>query len=81
MFASGATNLEGSANPNGHMHIWLRDRVAGQTSLVSQTSAGQEADSGSTDFSIAPDGWGVIFGSRAANLDPLDWRSRTEINP
>jgi Tol biopolymer transport system component len=56
--------------------VFVRDRVAGTTSLVSVSSSGEQGNgpSGENDFheptniAISPDGRFVAFGSRASNL-------------
>jgi Tol biopolymer transport system component len=66
-FESLATNLV-SGDTNGAYDIFVRDRTAGTTTLVSKNSAGVEGDSGSYSASISADGRYVTFQSSATNL-------------
>jgi len=70
VFRTLATNLPGIPPGNTYRHIYIRDRVNGTTNLVSRSTAGVAGNQGSTsDFTIASDGWGVLFNSIADNLD------------
>ena len=67
VFASRAGNLATTAT-NGHAGIFVRDRVAGTTTLVSGPPAGKQAN-GDADFpSISANGQLVAFNSSATNL-------------
>lgn len=65
-FESDATNLPGSLSPDDQ--VYLRDRKAGKTSLVSKTTGGSPADEDSEDPAISPNGAFVGFESEATNL-------------
>lgn len=64
-FASSASNLLG-APVNGSVRIYLRDRVQGNTSLVSVGPGGSDL-SGARNPVISPDGSLVVFGSAAGS--------------
>ena len=66
-FTSAATNLV-AGDVNGVDDIFLRDRVAGTTTLVSVSSAGVQGNGASLDASISGDGRYVVFESAASNL-------------
>ncbi len=75
VFRSAATNLPNTGvNPTGIQHIFVRDRQLATTILISKKSGDGTPANGSstTDFAIAPDGWGILFNTAADNLDPLD---------
>jgi Tol biopolymer transport system component len=68
-FESRATNLvPGGTNQTTWQHIFVHDRDAGTTSLVSADSAGNDADTGSGDPTISHDGRYIAFTSYATNL-------------
>jgi len=66
-FVSQSTNLVTGVSGQ---HVYLRDRQTGQTSLVSQNTAGQAANAGSNNTAPAISGNGqfVAFVSNATNL-------------
>jgi Tol biopolymer transport system component len=66
-FQSSATNLVQNDSNNAH-DIFVRDRQTSQTSRVSVSSAGAQAQGDSTDPSISADGRLVAFVSDAADL-------------
>ena len=67
-FVSGASNLV-PEETNVYVDVFVRDRVAGTTSLVSVTSTGAPADDESCcGTSISADGRYVAFNSLASNL-------------
>jgi hypothetical protein len=70
-FYSAATNLV-PGGTNGAFHVFVRDRQAGTTTLVSVNSAGQQADLGGLDPVLSADGRFVAFFSPATNLGPGD---------
>jgi hypothetical protein len=70
-FPSLATNLVLN-DTNKAWDIFVHDRVNGETTRVSVTSDGKQADAGSYGVSISPDGRYVAFGSNATNLVPED---------
>jgi Tol biopolymer transport system component len=68
-FASYATNLvRGQQLKTDQLDIYVRDRSAGRTRLVSISSAGAEPNSDSYQPSISGDGNVVAFSSSATNL-------------
>src|SRR5258708_3372263 len=77
-FQSGATNLVSGAIPN---QIYLRDRQAGTTELVSVSTGGAPANSSCFNFppSISGDGRYVAFWSAASNLVPGDTNDTSDI--
>jgi Tol biopolymer transport system component len=66
-------------NTNGLNNVFLRDREAGVTGLVSVPSAGGAANGASFDPSISDSGRYVAFASRATNLVPGDTNGRTDV--
>jgi Tol biopolymer transport system component len=66
-FESNATNLV-AGGTNGKRHIFVRDRKAEQTTLLSVDSEGVEANHDSFEPSISADGRYVAFESEATNL-------------
>ena len=75
-FSSYASNLSGD-KPNGYEQVYVRDLLAGTTTLVSRNSAGEVGDSDSGGSNSMPsvqaatmsaDGRFVAFTSTAANL-------------
>lgn len=52
--------------------IFVRDRVAGTTVRVSESSAGEEGNARSIGNAISGDGLVTVFGSEASNLVPND---------
>jgi Tol biopolymer transport system component len=63
-FESVASNLGGSFPP-GHRQVWVRDRVAGSSTLVSLSASGTAGSNHSYAPSISADGTLVAFHSRA----------------
>lgn len=69
LFASYATNLASGVNSG----VYIRDRVAQRTELVSVRTDGTPANGGvTTGGSMSPDGRYVAFDSNATNLHPGD---------
>ena len=68
-FSSFATNLTTSGG-NGQEQVYLRDRVAGTTKLISVASAGGLGDARSYRGMVSTDGRYVAFASKATNLTP-----------
>ena len=64
-FWSQSTNLGGT---NGKQDIFVRDRNAGTTAVVSVASDGTQADGNSGDPAISADGCHIAFVSAATNL-------------
>lgn len=71
VFSSTASNLV-TGDGNGTSDIFLRDRVAGTTTLVSVSSAGVQSNGPSTNPALSRDGRFIAFACGATNLDPLD---------
>lgn len=70
-FMSYATNLS-SGTVKGYLQIFLRDREAGTTVLVSKTPDGAEANSTSAEPRISGDGSRIVFWSYSTDLVPGD---------
>ncbi len=70
-FASLATTLIAD-DTNQVWDIFVHDRDKGETTRVSISSDGLQADAGSYGVAISPDGRFVAFGSNATNLVPAD---------
>lgn len=68
-FASVSSNLV-EADSDDSMDIYVRDRVAGTTELVSKSSTGVKGNDGSSKAAISADGRFVVFESGATNLVP-----------
>ena len=77
-FYSGATNLV-PGDVNLRSDVFLRDRIAGTTELVSVSTGGVPANHWSFDLSLSADGQFVAFRSLASNLVPGDANSRDDI--
>lgn len=73
VFESAADNLS-DADDDSVVNIYVRDRQAGTTELVSRAGgvAGAGADADSISPAISPEGRYVAFESRATNLSDLD---------
>lgn len=67
VFSSSASNLV-AGDANHHSDVFVRDRVAGGTDLVSVSSAGVQANEDSLGTAISDDGRYVVFDSPASNL-------------
>jgi Tol biopolymer transport system component len=76
-FASAATDL-GPTDTNGAPDIYLRDLVAGTTSLLSSNGA-EPANGGSFQPVFSPDGTRLVFRSDASNLGPTDTNHADDI--
>ncbi|MEW6746093.1 MAG: calcium-binding protein [Planctomycetota bacterium] len=77
-FPSLATNLV-SGDTNGRSDIFVHDLQTHETTRVSVSSSGAEADQGSTSTSISGDGRHVAFASGATNLVPGDTNDWTDV--
>ena len=64
---------------NNTVDIFVRDRVTGQTTRVSTSSAGAQANGNSSDPDISADGRFVVFTSSASNLIAGDTNNTTDI--
>ena len=67
-FLSAATNLVPGVPPGGQPQLYLRDRVAGTTALISHAADGSPANNLSSDPYVSADGRFVAFSSQATNL-------------
>ncbi len=70
-FASAATNLTAAPDDNGATDIFIHDRQAAETALIS-LGMGGAGDGDSRQPAITADGRVVVFASSAANLTPDD---------
>lgn len=77
-FRSQASNLVPNDN-NGVPDIFLRDRQAGTTEIVSVSSAGEIGDGASNHPAITDDGRYVVFKSAAANLVAGDTNAQEDV--
>ena len=79
MFGSSATNLV-PMDTNGLPDVFLRDRLAGLTEIVSVSSSGSQGDGFSWGVgSISADGQLVVFESNSTNLVPNDTNGAEDI--
>lgn len=69
VFASSG-NLPGGTGPITNDQIWLRDRQAGTTELISATADGEPGNGNSDWPKISANGRWIAFRSTASNLDP-----------
>lgn len=60
-------------------HVYVRDRGAGRTTLVSRSTLGATADTGGSSPALSTDGRFVAFVSGAANLVPGDTNRATDV--
>jgi PKD repeat protein len=77
-FESVATNLV-SGDTNAKRDVFVRDRAAGTTNLISKSSAGIVGNDASYDPSISVDGRNVTFESIATNLVTDDTNGMRDI--
>jgi Tol biopolymer transport system component len=75
VFASDAQNLVHSTKPH-LVEVFVRDRVAHTTRLVSVSTSGRTGNGNSSDPSISANGRFVAFDSDASNLVPGDPRAQ-----
>jgi Tol biopolymer transport system component len=78
VFSSYADNLV-SGDTNGRGDVFLRDRLTGDTFLVSKNSSGSTANNWSEEPSISANGKYIVFTSRASNLVAGDTNSNDDI--
>ncbi|MCB8942378.1 MAG: PD40 domain-containing protein [Ardenticatenaceae bacterium] len=71
-FESFATNLVAGGTAEFRQHIFVRDWQAGVTTLVSQSSTGEEANDWSSTPALSENGRWLVFASAADNLVPAD---------
>lgn len=77
-FYTAASNLV-KDDGNAASDVFVRDRVAGKTTRVSTSSAGDEANGSSQDPSISGDGTLVTFSSDATNLVASDINGERDV--
>ena len=77
-FTSYATNLV-AVDSNGVEDVFIRDRVAGTTELVSLDSSGAQANGGVSCASISADARYVTFYGSASNLVPGDTNGAMDV--
>jgi|GEM_PF-1305764 len=77
-FQSAASNMVGG-DENGRIDIFVRDRQAGRTYLVSATPRGEEGNFDSEEPSISADGRYVAFQSSASDLVYGDENTTTDV--
>ena len=73
--ADTSVSIDGS-NPGTLSDVFVRDRVAGTTNLISKSTAGVAGNSSSDMAAISPHGRFVVFRSFASNLVPSPSGSR-----
>jgi Tol biopolymer transport system component len=78
VFGSLATNLV-PGDSNNSNDVFLRDRLTGQTVVISQSSDGTQGNSDSWTPSISADGRFVSFSSAATNLVTADNNGEIDI--
>ncbi len=66
VFEGNGKGLPGSSQ--SHAEVWMRDRNAGKTRLVSKTNDGKPASGDAVEPTVSADGRYVVFASEAANL-------------
>jgi Tol biopolymer transport system component len=77
-FSSFASNLV-AADTGGECQVYVRDRVAGTTKLVSVSTSGATGNQDSYTADISGDGRFVVFRSEADNLVPGDTNGRMDV--
>ncbi len=77
-FQSPFTNLD-PADTNGFADVFVYDREAGTTELVSITGSGVEGDLGAGRPAISGDGRYVAFGSRSTTFHPADVNGLSDV--
>ena len=78
VFASQSDGLS-QADDDEIQNVFLRDTVAGTTTLISRATGGAAANNNSQTPTISADGSRVAFASRATNLDPADTNSNLDV--
>ncbi len=79
-FASSASNfVPGNGDTNGRQDIFVHNRLTGETTRVSLSSADEEGDGHSAGAAISADGRIVAFASAASNLAPNDANRRQDV--
>ena len=77
-FGSEATNLVPGGS-NGQFQLYVRDRLAGITDVVSLASDGSQANQGAEAPTVSADGRFVAFHSPSDNLVPGDTNGTTDV--
>ena len=78
VFQSMASNLV-AGDTNRHTDVFVHDRATGQTTRVSVSSHGVQANDGSGEATISPDGRFVTFASMASNLVVGDTNQSSDV--
>jgi Tol biopolymer transport system component len=78
VFHSEATNLV-DADGNGRYDVFLRDRAAGTTTRLSESTTGVEGNNHSLDAVICRNGAIVVFRSDASNLVAVDTNASADV--
>ena len=77
-FSSTATNLA-AGDTDDQEDVYVRDRLAGTTTLLSVSTAGVKGNAGSWLPTLSADGRFVSFNSEATNLVPIDNLGRIDL--
>lgn len=77
-FASRATNAV-PRDTNNRSDVFVRDRLAGRTTLVSVSTTGTQGNDDSAYPALSADGRAVVFGSRASNLVAGDTNEASDV--
>jgi len=75
VFGFTGNSLDSRAN-NDKTHLYVEDRVAGTTELISLNATGEIANGSSFTADISADGRFVVFASEASNLTPISGAGR-----
>jgi Tol biopolymer transport system component len=78
-YTSAATNLDATADSNGKLDIYLRDRSAATTTRLSVSSAGAQTNGDSANATISASGTRVAFESDATNLVAADTNGQIDV--
>ncbi|MGF1664034.1 MAG: hypothetical protein ACFCVG_16485 [Kineosporiaceae bacterium] len=78
-FSSTASNLVAGDTNGATRDVFVRDRIAGTTTLVSRATGGAVGDSFSGDVSLSPNGRYVAFSSGATNLVAGDTNGEVDV--
>lgn len=79
VFSSTASNLVTPVTNGTSRHIFLRDRAAGTTTLISQSASGNQGNGDSDCPVISADGRTIAFHTEATNLGPGDGNGFTDV--
>ncbi len=77
VFDTASTNL--APGTGAHLEVYLRDRAAGTTQLISVSTAGDSANWDALKPRITPDGRYVVFCSLADNIVPNDTNAAKDL--